>query len=278
MIKYILAGLLVAGVWVLWAVGRFADSESLLVSLPLWVPIAVTATVIALFVAAYAVRKIKARRAAKEIEKVLAEQAHAQIGSTNPEKRAEIEAMQREFERAVKSLRSSKLGQSGFGALYSLPWYVLIGPPGGGKTTALRASGLRFPYLSGEKGAVKGIGGTRNCDWWFTNEAVLLDTAGRYTTGEEDRDEWFAFLDMLRSNRTKKPIDGVMVAISVESLGKGDAAAAANEARRVRERIDELMSRLDMVVPIYVVFTKCDLIQGFMETFGALKKADRKNG
>lgn len=72
--------------------------------------------------------------------------------------------------------------------LYELPWYVFIGAPGSGKTTALINSGLRFPLAEGTGGhQVKGVGGTRNCDWWFSDEAVLLDTAGRYTTQDSDR-------------------------------------------------------------------------------------------
>ena len=67
--------------------------------------------------------------------------------------------------------------------LYQLPWYMFVGAPGTGKTTALTHSGLQFP-LSESLGstAIGGVGGTRSCDWWFTDEAVLLDTAGRYTT------------------------------------------------------------------------------------------------
>lgn len=90
--------------------------------------------------------------------------------------------------------------------LYQLPWYVIIGAPGSGKTTALVNSGLQFPLADRfGKTALRGIGGTRNCDWWFTNEAVLLDTAGRYTTQEseqaQDAGEWLSFVDLLRKYR-----------------------------------------------------------------------------
>lgn len=62
--------------------------------------------------------------------------------------------------------------------LYQLPWYVIIGAPGAGKTTALVNSGLHFPLADRfGKSALRGVGRTRNCDWWFTNDAVLLDTA-----------------------------------------------------------------------------------------------------
>ena len=51
---------------------------------------------------------------------------------------------------------------------------------------------------SGEAQPVSGVGGTRYCDWWFTEEAVIIDTAGRYTTqdsdGDNDKKSWLAFL------------------------------------------------------------------------------------
>src|SRR4029079_11963245 len=103
----------------------------------------------------------------------------------------------------------------GADALYVLPWYVMVGPPGAGKTTALRHSGLVFPYLDPNGGGVRGVGGTRNCDWWFTNEAILLDTAGRYTPEADDHDEWMAFLEQLLKFRAEKPLNGVIVAVAV---------------------------------------------------------------
>ena len=48
-------------------------------------------------------------------------------------------------------------------------------------------SGLKFPLAGADGGAaIAGIGGTRYCDWWFTDDAVLIDTAGRYTTQDSD--------------------------------------------------------------------------------------------
>jgi type VI secretion system protein ImpL len=71
-----------------------------------------------------------------------------------------------------------------------------------GKTTALRSSGLPFPHAKG--GRVRGVGGTRNCDWWLTNDAVILDTAGRWATQDDDREEWLAFLDLLHQTRPQE--------------------------------------------------------------------------
>src|SRR5216117_3277691 len=107
--------------------------------------------------------------------------------------------------------------------LYDLPWYLLIGPPGAGKTTALVNSGLKFPLSRGATpAAVAGVGGTRYCDWWFTEDAVLIDTAGRYTTqdsdAKSDKESWFSFLDLLKKSRPRQPINGVLIAISIEDI------------------------------------------------------------
>ena len=95
---------------------------------------------------------------------------------------------------------------------------ISIGPPAVGKSTALLRSGLRFPFTPGERKAVKGVGGTRNCDWWFSDQAILLDTAGRYTSEDDDLDEWAAFLGMVKKYRRKRPLNGLIVAASIADL------------------------------------------------------------
>ncbi len=248
----------------------------LVLALPLWIAGGVTLIVAVAVFGLWLLRRRRSRRAAREIERALQSQAAEQVAVARPDQRAEIEAMQREFRRAVESLRASKLGKRGYDALYALPWYVIVGPPGAGKTTALRSSGLGFPHLSREQAGLRGAGGTRNCDWWLSNEAVLIDTAGRYTAEEADREEWFAFLDMLREQRSRRPINGVLLAIGADWVGGLDSAGLDALGRTLRDRIDELMTRLEITAPVYLLVTKCDLLPGFAETFGALSKAERR--
>ena len=87
---------------------------------------------------------------------------------------------------------------------------------------------------------MRGVGGTRNCDWWFTNEAILLDTAGRYTTEVDDNDEWVAFLEQLMKYRPEKPLNGVIVAISVAELLDATDEQIQQTAGKVRARIEEM--------------------------------------
>jgi type VI secretion system protein ImpL len=269
MLKYILGILFIIAAWVGWVL-LLPDSGEYW-----WAPVAVTLLVITIWVAIFITRRLRARRAARELEKALAAQAAEQARMARPDMQAEVLQMQQEFQRAIAALKSSRIARGGEDALYALPWHVIIGPPGSGKSTALRNSGLQFPYMSTSGGGVRGIGGTRNCDWWLTNEAVLLDTAGRWATEDEDRNEWLSFLDLIRKFRPRKPLNGIVAAVGLDQLGGAHEEEVNALARRMRERIDEVQNRLQMSLPVYVLFTKSDLIPGFVETFNDLSKQER---
>ncbi|PWR01182.1 type VI secretion system membrane subunit TssM [Meridianimarinicoccus roseus] len=191
--------------------------------------------------------------------------------------KAELDEMRGKLRAAMVTLRKSKAGR---GHLYELPWYVIIGPPGAGKTTAIVNSGLQFP-LAGDMGkaAVGGVGGTRNCDWWFTDNAVLVDTAGRYTTHESDSEAdnaaWLGFLGILKKYRKRQPINGAIVAISLSDLSMQDEQTQRNHAAAIRRRLSELQEKLGVRFPVYVLFTKADLLAGFIEFFDPLGKEAR---
>ena len=196
------------------------------------------------------------------------------------ESAAEVAALAERMQEAMRLLRRARLG-SGHGAyLYRLPWYMFVGAPGSGKTTLLTHSGLRFPLADAlGNNAVGGVGGTRNCDWWFTDEAVLLDTAGRYTTqdsfAEADKAAWEGFLELLKKHRRRRPLNGVIVALSVADLLQQSEAERRAQALAIRERIKELHERFGIRFPIYVMVTKCDLLAGFIEFFDSLGKEER---
>lgn len=162
------------------------------------------------------------------------------------------------------------------GALYEQPWFVLIGPPGSGKTTALANAGLEFPLPADHDGdgSVRGVGGTRLCDWWFADEAVLIDTAGRYTTQDSDeavdRAGWLGFLDLLRRTRPRQPLNGIIMVMSLVDIAAAPAAERAAHARAVRRRIKEITERLRLRLPVYAVFSKTDCVAGFTEYFDDL--------
>ncbi len=270
---WILSALFLAVVWTFWWFLQPPEGFPGETIFPMWVAITITVVVVVSLILLVVVRRVRAARAARALEKAIAQQAQEQVITAKPEDRAEIQALQRQMLDGIKALKASRLGDGD--ALYSLPWYAIVGPPGAGKTTALRHSGLQFPYLDPDGSGVRGVGGTRNCDWWFTNEAILLDTAGRYTTELDDHDEWMAFLNMMKTHRKHKPLNGVIVAVSISELIDGTEEEIEQVAERVRDRIDEMQTQLKMVMPVYVMFTKCDLVAGFVEYFGDLKRSER---
>ncbi|MCC6464574.1 MAG: type VI secretion system membrane subunit TssM [Planctomycetes bacterium] len=233
--------------------------------------IGISVVLLSLFAVLFIAQKVVAIRSAMRIEQQLKAQSGAQLQGAAADKKAEVEELRRKFDESLEALKRTKGGKS---ALFTLPWYVIIGPPGSGKTTALSESGLNFPAAQGNV-KVRGIGGTRNCDWWFTEDGILLDTAGRYTTVAEDQAEWFAFLDMIKQGRKQKPINGAIVAVSVEDLLKATQGELDQIAKDVRNRLDELSARLQAVFPVYVMFTKCDLVPGFVEFFEDFTKDER---
>jgi type VI secretion system protein ImpL len=195
----------------------------------------------------------------------------------------ELATLNERFTQALDVLKKAPGKRSGWkrGAfLYELPWYIFIGAPGSGKTTALLNAGLTFPLAEKMGGAsVRGVGGTRNCDWWFTDEAVLIDTAGRYTTQESnsqvDASAWDGFLALLRKSRPRRPINGVLLTVNIQDLLQQTPVERKDHAAKLRARIQELAEKLGVRAPVYVLVTKADLIAGFNESFGALSKEER---
>ena len=229
-------------------------------------------TIVAIWVVYIVVTIYRGRKQDKELVDSIEREALAN-------RQAEIGEIQTRLKEALALLR--RVTKKRFGYIYDLPWYVIFGAPGSGKTTALTNSGLQFPLgdALGEN-AVKGIGGTRNCNWWFADEAILIDTAGRYTTQEDldgsSKAGWEGFLSLLRRYRRSQPINGALVTLSIPDLLNRDPEEQRQELRSIRQRLSELDEYLRARVPVYIVLTKADLLHGFVEFFDGFNKTDRQ--
>ncbi|MNU53321.1 type VI secretion system membrane subunit TssM [Variovorax boronicumulans] len=254
---FLLLGAQTLEVGAIWAVGIFV------VLLLLWLLV-------------WFVRRMRTRAANRKLGDMLEDQADAAVRDSDPERKAEIDELRGRMVEAVKTIKTSKIGQmSGSEALYELPWYMVIGNPAAGKSSAILNSGLQFPFADKGNAVIQGIGGTRNCDWFFTTEGIVLDTAGRYSIHQEDRKEWFGFLDLLKKYRPKAPINGIIITASIPELIGSRPDFAIQLAKNLRQRMQELTERLEVFAPVYVMFTKADLITGFAEFFGDSDKMER---
>ncbi|HVK54595.1 MAG TPA: type VI secretion system membrane subunit TssM, partial [Burkholderiales bacterium] len=274
---------------IIWFAGpllAFADYRPFESKTVRWVLIGL---IVLFFVGRIVWRFVKAKLANKQLFEGLLKQAPAPA-QANAAGAEEVATLSQRFEEAVGVLKQANLGskdkKSGLSGLfgrqyvYELPWYIFIGAPGSGKTTALINSGLKFPLAErfGEA-SIRGVGGTRNCDWWFTDEAVLLDTAGRYTTQESNQEvdsaAWAGFLQLLKKFRPRRPINGVFLTISAADLLQQSPSEREVHIKALRKRIQELHEQLGIRFPLYVLITKADLLAGFMEFYGSFGAEER---
>ncbi|APG95620.1 type VI secretion system membrane subunit TssM [Sinorhizobium americanum] len=218
----------------------------------------------------------QSRKRDAELVDDLAKDAGADAAASQQAEVAEIHGRLKE---ALALLR--RVTRKRFGYIYELPWYVIFGAAGSGKTTALTNSGLKFPLGDAlGSNSIQGVGGTRNCNWWFADEAIIIDTAGRYTTQDDlngaSKAGWEGFLNLMRKYRRAQPVNGVLVTLSIADLKIRDHEAQMEEIRAVRQRLSELDGLLGARVPVYVVLTKVDLLTGFVDFFDGFSKTDRE--
>jgi hypothetical protein len=174
--------------------------------------------------------------------------------------KAKLKELQEKFEEGVRLYR--KKGKD----LYSVPWYVVIGGPGTGKTMAIRAADICSKELSKER---EGVGGTLNMNWWFTNHGVILDTAGNMvfpeTKDPTKTSEWDHFLQLVKKYRPNCPINGMFLVFSAEDLIRESADKIRENGVKIKDRLDRIREVLKIRFPIYILITKSDMLEGFRE-------------
>lgn len=184
----------------------------------------------------------------------------AESGPMSMDHRAAIKTNNDKLFTAIKKLREKRI------SVYDLPWYMVIGAPSCGKTVLVNKAGLEFPLGKPEGYQL----GTLNYNWWFTEEAIFLDMAGRLCDPREDSDyrEWQGFLKTIGAGRTGFPVNGVICCVSAEHLLMDPPERQEQDATTMLTRLRDLQNQLGVTFATYLVVTKCDLIPGFMQFFG----------
>ena len=179
--------------------------------------------------------------------------------------------LQEKMQEAVQTLaKSPDLRKQRGLPLYAIPWYLCIGASQSGKTTLLRGVTTSFAPFAHPPSAT--IAPTQNCDWWFFNTAIILDTAGHYAfpKNEVEHSQWYRFLRLLRDSRALQPINGLIIALAVDTLTSKRQEEVRLEAAELRKRIDEAIRELGIDFPVYLLITRCDMLEGFTEFFACL--------
>jgi type VI secretion system protein ImpL len=180
----------------------------------------------------------------------------------------------RSFAAGVAALRRYVPGRD---ARYRIPWVLMMGAEGSGKTAVADAVDLPRPFPTAED--ERGDDGIR---WAFFEQGVLLDVPGEWmqrrggTRGELS--EWRTFLRLLQWYRPGRPLDAVVLTIPADELAGPTASgrqALLARAEGLRTALAEAQRRLGVRVPVHVLVTRCDRIPGFTATCREIPEAAR---
>uniref|UniRef100_UPI004055A98E type VI secretion protein IcmF/TssM N-terminal domain-containing protein n=1 Tax=Candidatus Electrothrix sp. TaxID=2170559 RepID=UPI004055A98E len=230
---------------------------------PLWMGVAMGAGVLACFLFILFLKKYLIRRREKKLVDHIVEQGQAINEDAVPEL-LQIQELEKKWKSNLALLRGSHL-RSKENPIYALPWYLAIGSTGTGKTTAIGNSGLSVSFTELQEQDDQ-LPPTKNCDWWFLDQAIILDTAGRYSVpadGIADQEEWKRFLGLLAKQRKKEPLNGILLFTSADALTEGAADLLQKKGQLLRNRINNIMRTIGYKVPVRLIVTKMDHVRGF---------------
>ena len=222
---------------------------------PLWYTLGAVGAVLLIMLCVWGISSVRARL----LEKKLAEGAG---GSQE-----DLARIRKDMTDALDLLRRAGRGRN---AIYDLPWFLVMGRPAAGKTVAIKNSDLGLPV---KRDWVKGVGGTYTADWFFTNELIFLDTPGKWVTegaNDEGREHWRELMRLLRKFRGRQPLDGLVVVVPADDLLSLPDDELEEQAVNIREVVDLIHQELQFRFPVYLLVSKCDLVEGFVDFFKGL--------
>ena len=230
-------------------------------------PLEESATIFGLILASWLlfilIKKLIIRyRARAQVQRVIQKENAVRDADLGMSPQQLAKNLRKSWLKAIKSLRKSHLKHRG-DPLYVLPWYMVFGKPRSGKTTALKNAKLLSPAMELSEHQE---GSTLNLEWWLYDQAIVIDTAGRYAVPDvdkRDRSEWSMLLQMLSRHKQKEPLNGLVLVVAADRLLNSSEEELRAEGQQIRSGLNELMERLEIQMPVYLMVTKCDLIDQF---------------
>ncbi|HKG13185.1 MAG TPA: type VI secretion system protein, partial [Pyrinomonadaceae bacterium] len=182
------------------------------------------------------------------------------------------------FSRALKMLRAHVTRRD---YRYRLPWFLMVGETGAGKSTTLGESGMGLPL---GRPAEQTHGVKQGLSWFFFDRGVVLDVAGEMVLrrdGEASNQRgWNQLARLLQKHRPERPLDGVVLTIPATDLldarGLEGRARIEQKAACLYRKLWQAQKLLGMSFPVYVLVTKCDEVTGFQSLCRELPRSARE--
>ncbi len=161
--------------------------------------------------------------------------------------------------------------------LWQLPWYMVIGPAGSGKTTLLR-EGFPSDIIYAPEGA-RGAEQRLYLTPHVGKQAVIFDIDGTLCAPADadilHRRLWEHALGWLKEKRARQPLNGIILTLDLPDLLTADKRRREHLLQTLRSRLQDIRQHLHCQLPVYVVLTRLDLLQGFAALFQSLNRQDR---
>lgn len=201
-------------------------------------------------------------------------------GEVNKAKfKEELDYIKSKFKAAIRIVTKHNFYGPKSRSRYALPWYLLIGTTNCGKTSLVLNGGLKFPLNEQSDRHLYKLKPTEKVEVLYGNEAVFIDTPGSYSESHRDsfpHQLWANLLKRLFKVRPARPLNGIIVCVSMRDMMDSDTARREHLARTIRTRLSEVLKQLRSHVPVYLVFTKCDAVPGFAQFFTHLQRHERE--
>lgn len=187
---------------------------------------------------------------------------------------------QRLLDRSLAALKANLPGRH---SIYRLPWYLVMGLEEAGKTSLIQRSGQTYT-LTNVTRQPRTEKNPLGFEWWVGDNGILIDPDGELLSqgeagggGQELSNRlWLHFIQWLEKNRSRRPLNGVVLAIDLAQLSASNDERRRAQAILLRTRLRELMEQLGSRLPVYIQFTKMDLLHGFAPFFSKLSKSERQ--
>jgi type VI secretion system protein ImpL len=226
----------------------------------------------AFYVLIIVLRQYKRIRTEHNLENLVQREVDRSLESTGEFRDQQV--LRDRLKHAIAMLRTDRAaGGGGSSALYDLPWYLVIGMSAAGKTSLLSRSGLSASIASSANDSESG---TQHCDWYFSPEAVMIDTAGRYLRDDQSASDFADFLRLLKKQRNKAAVNGLVLVVSLPELLASTSDERDALATQLVARIEEYADCLGVNPPIYLMLSKTDQLPGFNQAFEGLDLNDRQ--
>ena len=146
---------------------------------------------------------------------------------------------------------------------YRVPWVLMTGEMAAGRSSiAASIGGLRRQSISSREKKLA----TAGTHWWFFNRGVLIDLeqGGVSTQSSSGKDgAWDDVIADLIHHRPERPLDSLVLVLSARTLLRANSSELQQLAEQSYGQLVELQRRLEFALPVYVLVSQCDVIEGF---------------